>query len=46
LRIKPYVAAVFQYINSVSLDNLPQPAGREVKALGDFFQGKNIVRHA
>jgi hypothetical protein len=46
LRIQADVAAIFQYINSVLLENLPQSPWRKLKALGDFFQSEDFVGHA
>jgi hypothetical protein len=46
LRIQADVAAIFQYINSVLLENFPQPPRRKVKALGDFFKSEDLVPHA
>jgi hypothetical protein len=46
LRIQAYVAAIFQYINFVFLENFPQSPRRKVKALGDFFESEDLVPHA
>jgi hypothetical protein len=46
LAIQADVAAIFQYINSVLLENFPQSPRRKVKALGDFFKSEDLVPHA